>query len=96
MVKSAILDAVRSGVGADSAEQGAAPSGQSQGKSAAEPLAYKTLVNLKTQLLEADGEQYHLQPGMQVSAEIHLGTRNVMEYLLSPVTKAFHESARER
>jgi HlyD family secretion protein len=33
---------------------------------------------------------------MQVAAEIHLGTRSVLEYLLSPVTKAFQESARER
>jgi HlyD family secretion protein len=33
---------------------------------------------------------------MQVSAEIHLGRRTVLEYLLSPVTKAFQEAARER
>ena len=62
----------------------------------AEPLAYRALVNLKAQVLEADGERYRLSPGMQVSAEIHLGTRTVLEYLLSPVTKAFHEAARER
>jgi len=31
-----------------------------------------------------------------VAAEIKLGTRTVMEYLLSPVQKAFHEAARER
>ena len=35
-------------------------------------------------------------PGMQVDAEISLGERTVMEYLLSPVTKAFHEAGRER
>lgn len=40
--------------------------------------------------------KYRLQPGMQVSAEIHLGTRTVLEYILSPVQKAFHEAARER
>jgi HlyD family secretion protein len=33
---------------------------------------------------------------MQVSAEIHLGTRSVLEYLLSPVRRAFHDAARER
>ena len=59
-------------------------------------LAYRTLVDLKTQFLEADGLKYSLAPGMQVSAEIHLGTRTVLEYLLSPVTKAFQEAARER
>lgn len=34
--------------------------------------------------------------GMQTSAEIMLGTRTVMEYLLSPVRKAWHEAGRER
>jgi len=33
---------------------------------------------------------------MQVSAEIHLGTRSILDYLLSPVQKAFHEAGRER
>ena len=56
----------------------------------------KALVDLTSQFLEVDGERHPLAPGMQVSAEIHLGTRTVLEYLLSPVTKAFHESARER
>ena len=83
-------------VSADSADQSAAPATQGPAKSAGEPLAYRTLVNLKHQFLEVDGEKYRLAPGMQVSAEIHLGTRTVLEYLLSPVQKAFHESARER
>ena len=61
-----------------------------------EALAYRTLVDLKSQTLDADGVKYRLSPGMQVSAEIHLGTRSVLEYLLSPVQKAFHEAARER
>ncbi len=87
-------------VSADAAEQGAnadtGAAGQNQAKNGAAPLAYKTLVNLKSQYLEADGEKHRLAPGMQVSAEIHLGTRTVLEYLLSPVTKAFQEAARER
>jgi membrane fusion protein, hemolysin D len=33
---------------------------------------------------------------MQVSAEIHRGRRTVLQDLLSPVQKAFHEAARER
>ncbi len=60
------------------------------------PLAYRALVDLKQQFLEADGVRYRLTAGMQVSAEIKLGTRTVLEYLFSPVTKAFHEAARER
>jgi HlyD family secretion protein len=33
---------------------------------------------------------------MLVNAEIHLGTRSILEYLLSPIQKVVHEAARER
>ena len=60
------------------------------------PLAFRALVELASQELAADGRRYALQPGMQVAGEIHLGTRTILEYLISPVQKAFHEAARER
>ena len=60
------------------------------------PLAFRALVELAGQELVADGERYSLQPGMQVMGEIHLGTRTILEYVLSPVQKAFHEAGRER
>ena len=59
-------------------------------------LAFRTLVDLEQQQLESDGHRYALAPGMQVLAEIHLGDRTVLEYLLSPVRRAFHEAGRER
>lgn len=59
-------------------------------------VGYRTLVGLKTPYLESDGNRYRLSPGMQVAAEIHLGTRTVLEYLLSPVRKVVHEAGRER
>ena len=83
-------------VSADAAEQGSGAAASPAQPKAPTPLAYRTLVNLKSQVLEADGQKHRLSPGMQVSAEIHLGTRTVLEYLLSPVSKAFHEAARER
>ena len=60
------------------------------------PLTYRALVEPKRQELIVDSERYRLAPGMQASGEIHIGTRTVLEYLLSPVQKAFHEAARER
>ena len=60
------------------------------------PLAYRALVELRSQALVADGARLPLAPGMQASAEIALGTRSVLEYVLSPVRKAWHEAARER
>lgn len=60
------------------------------------PLAYRAQVELKSQDLEVDGSKYALQAGMQVSSEINLGTRSILEYVLSPVQKAWHEAGRER
>jgi HlyD family secretion protein len=59
-------------------------------------LAFRTLVLLKSQDLATEEARYPLAPGMQVAAEIHIGTRTILEYLLSPVQKAFHEAGRER
>jgi len=60
------------------------------------PLLYKALIALAAMQIEMDGRRYPLSAGMQASAEILLGRRSVMEYLLSPVQKAWHEAGRER
>lgn len=60
------------------------------------PLAFRAIVELNTQQLEAGGAKFALSPGMQVVAEIKLGERTLLEYLLSPVQKVMHEGARER
>lgn len=72
-------------------EQGIVPTTK-----ASTQLHYRTLVTLSNQQLIADGNKHKLTPGMQVTAEIKLGTRSVLEYLFSPVTKAFQEAGRER
>lgn len=59
-------------------------------------LNYLALVELNSPVLEAQGARLRLTPGMQVSAEILLGTRTVLEYLLSPIQKTVYEAARER
>ncbi len=60
------------------------------------PLAFRAIVELDAQNLEAGGARLGLTPGMQVTAEIKLGERTLLEYLLSPVQKVVHEGARER
>lgn len=60
------------------------------------PLAFRTLVDLKSQHLDTGEERYPLTSGMQVAGEIHLGTRTILEYVLSPIQKAWHEAGRER
>jgi hemolysin D len=46
--------------------------------------------------VERSGERLPLTPGMAVSAEIVLGHRTVLEYLLSPLQRTLHEAGRER
>ena len=61
--------------------------------------AYRALIALNVtnaNQLDSHGKKLQLTPGMLVNAEIHLGTRSVIEYLLSPVQKVVHEAGRER
>lgn len=60
------------------------------------PLAFRAVVELATQHLAAGDARFALKPGMQVIAEIKLGERSMMDYLLSPVQKVIQEAARER
>jgi HlyD family secretion protein len=85
-------------VSADAADPAASQSGSTNPgeRQRGQPLLYKALVNLKRRALEVEGVKLDLAAGMQVAAEIHLGTRSVLEYLLSPVQKAWHEAGRER
>ena len=92
--KYGMIDGTVIHIGADASDNQAADRGKEQ--NVALPLTYKALVRLGTQHLDIDGEELKLAPGMQVIAEIHQGRRTVMEYLLSPVQKAFHEAGRER
>ena len=58
--------------------------------------AYRALVHFDGGFLESRGARLALVPGMLVSAEIHLGRRSVLEYLLSPIQRIGHEAGRER
>jgi hemolysin D len=82
-------------IGADASD--ATQEGMSNAAPGATPRStYKALVALDASALEADGTRFPLSAGMQANAEILLGTRTVLEYLLSPMQKAWHEAARER
>jgi len=80
-------------VGADAST---VPQDNAGGRTAAAQSRYRALVELQSQTLARDGFVHSLTPGMQVSAEINLGQRTILEYVLSPVRKAFHEAGRER
>lgn len=84
-------------ISADATEK---ENGGAQNAEAASPSGvrstYRTLVRLKQQYLEVEQDYLRLSPGMQVSVEVKLTEQTVMEYLLSPVRRAFHDAGRER
>jgi HlyD family secretion protein len=82
-------------LGADAIDMQPAPGGDRAARNAP-AQGYKAIVALDAQVLERDGAKLRLAPGMQVVAEIHQGRRTVLEYLLSPAQRAFHEAGRER
>jgi len=95
--KYGMLDGELEHVGADAGEPTATAAGSTPGDDGrANGLRYKALVGLRQTQLEIDGERLELAPGMQASAEIHLGRRGVIAYLFSPVQKAWYEKGRER
>jgi len=91
--KYGLIDGVVTQVGADSQTRSEVGNAATR---AVQDAAYRALIALSSGYLENQGKQLRLVPGMQVSAEIHLGTRTVLEYLLSPLQKVAHEAGRER
>jgi HlyD family secretion protein len=81
-------------VGPDSSEP--APARVADDAGAPMPGSYRARIALDVQSLAYDGDRLPLASGMLAAAEIHLGRRPVLDYLLAPVRKAWHESARER
>jgi hemolysin D len=91
--KYGMLDGVVRQVSVDAQER---TNSSARDAGALQDAAYRALINLETGELESRGRRLRLVPGMLVSAEIHLGTRTVLEYLLSPVQHVAHEAGRER
>jgi len=60
------------------------------------PGGYRARIELAQQAIDALATTFPVGAGMLASAEIRLGDRRVVEYLLSPMQRAWHEAARER
>ena len=59
-------------------------------------LVYPVTVQLEKTIINADGKEVPLMPGMMVTAEIQTGSRRVIQYLLAPVWETASQSAHER
>lgn len=63
---------------------------------AGEPLFYRLRGKLTAQALVRNGHNFPAKPGMQAVADIQIGERSPLEYLISPLKKVLLESAREK
>jgi hemolysin D len=59
-------------------------------------LVYGARVSLDDTALRTEEGEIRLRPGMAVSVEIKTGERRLIEFVLSPLLKAWQESGRER
>ncbi|MBI3524413.1 MAG: HlyD family type I secretion periplasmic adaptor subunit [Betaproteobacteria bacterium] len=59
-------------------------------------LVYSARIKLERATIQVDGKTVSLSPGMAASVEIKTGTRQVIEYFLSPLLQYQNESLRER
>lgn len=77
---------------------GAQPSAPGSSDNPASTVAtYKARIALDQQHLKSpNGQTLSVGAGMQVVAEVNQGQRTVLEYLLSPVSKAVQEAGREK
>lgn len=57
---------------------------------------YPATLTLMQRQMDIDGKKVAISAGMNVTAEIKTGRRRIIEYLISPIERARHESLRER
>lgn len=88
--KYGMLDARVVRISADSTER------TGEAGKAAGSFAYRAQLQPLAQELRLGEVRHGLVPGMQLTAEIKLAERSVLEYLLSPVQKIAAEAGRER
>ena len=87
-------DATESGPSKSNGQTGTAGAADNQASSIA---TYKARIELDQHHVQSpNGQHLNVGAGMQIVAEIHQGRRTVLEYLLSPVSKAVQEAGRER
>ena len=54
------------------------------------------MVCINEQSIEADGKTRELEPGMSLTAEVKLGRRTVMSYLLSTIKQEVDNAGKQK
>jgi len=79
---------------ADNKQQAGSESESSEPKG--QELVYSARVSLDQTQMQIDDRMVNLAPGMATTVEIKTGSRRIISYLLSPLSRASHEAIRER
>jgi len=96
-----LIEGIVTNISRDAIDQSQQPAGtvrDSNGRPVQQGLVYAARIELAC---EADDPARHplcdrVQPGMSVQAEIKTGKRRIIQYFLSPISKAMDEAGRER
>ena len=91
-----MLDARVARISADATERSGNTGNGGDGAKGGGTYAYRAQLEPLAQELRLGEARHALLPGMQLTAEIKLAERTVLEYLLSPVQKIAAEAGRER
>ncbi len=59
-------------------------------------LIYRMQLRMAKNTLWVEGKEVKLQPGMEVTAEVHTGERRIIEFFMAPLLRHGQESLRER
>lgn len=94
--KYGLVDGVVVRVSPDASETSRSPEESTADGQLNVSFSYRVRVRLDQQQLSYQGVTLPLSSGMQATADIRLGDRSVIEYLLAPVQRAWHEAGRER
>jgi hemolysin D len=77
----------------ETGEEGSSPELKTQAKQT--PIHYRARFELRETRFRNLPDGFALRPGMRVVADIKVGRRAVLNYVLNPITRVINESLRE-
>jgi hemolysin D len=77
----------------ESGEEASSPELKTQAKQS--PVHYRARLELRETRFRNLPDDFALRPGMRVVADIKIGRRTILDYLLNPITRVINESLRE-
>jgi HlyD family secretion protein len=77
----------------ESGEEASSPELKTQAKQS--PVHYRARLELRETRFRNLPDDFALRPGMRVVADIKVGRRTILDYLLNPITRVINESLRE-